>query len=477
MSDTYATSTWIFTRACGLIYLIAFVSLAREARGLWGTHGVLPIREYLDGVAAHLGPERLYRLPTVFWLGADDRWILGAALVGASAAALACAGVATGWMFGVCLLVYLSFVTAGQEFLSFQWDILLIEVGVLTLFAVPWSFGFSFFEAAEPHWLVRAAFVTLVFKLMFLSGAVKLLSGDTSWRDLTALSYHYWTQPLPNPLAPLAHAQPMWLHKVGTAGTFLAELGLPLILGWPRARPFAAVGFTALSLFIAATGNYTFFNLLTVALCLWLVPDAWWFGLAERLGLGATNAPVTPHPVVAVVMTVLLIANVYWCTRYWLPAAIHRWAAPVARTLQTFYVSNSYGLFATMTKTRPEIVLEGSADGETWLEYEFKFKPGRVNRRPPVIAPLQPRLDWQLWFAALGSYAQNPFVGALMARVFEGTPEVLGFFSLNPFPDEPPRFLRAQLYEYEFTRPGEIWSGGTWWTRRLVGAYSPTFHR
>ena len=476
MSNTYVTSTWIFTRGLGLIYFTAFLSLVREARGLWGVRGVLPIQGYLDSVGASLGPEKFWRLPTLFWFGSGDGWLLGAVLVGMGAAALAFAGVATWWMLLVCLATYFSFVTAGQEFLSFQWDILLLEVGTLALFAVPPSGVFSFWTVTEPHWLVRAAFAGLVFKLMFLSGVVKILSGDPAWRDLTALSYHYWTQPLPNPVAPFAHALPMWMHRVATAGTFIGELGLPVLIVWPRAQPFAAFGFIALSLFIAATGNYTFFNLLTIVLSLWLVPDQWWFDLWSKIGLRA-GAVAGGSPPLIFAMGVLLAANLYWCTRYWLPDVLNRRLAPAARVLQSYYISNSYGLFATMTKTRPEIVIEGSTDGETWREYEFKFKPGSSTRRPPFIAPLQPRLDWQMWFAALGRFEHNPFVANLMARLFEGSPEVLGFFADNPFASAPPRYLRAQLYEYEFTAPSEIWSHGRWWTRRPLGPYSPTFRR
>jgi hypothetical protein len=167
----------------------------------------------------------------------------------------------------------------------------------------------------------------------------------------------------------------------------------------------------------------------------------------------------------------------FWATRWLLPDALGSSLLSIVRPAQTFHISNSYGLFASMTKTRPEIVIEGSNDGVEWKEYEFKFKPGDVARRPPIIEPLQPRLDWQMWFAALGSFRQNPFVQNLMVRLFEGSPDVAGFFSKNPFPDEPPRLLRARLYSYEFTTPGEILSKGLWWRRTLLGEYSPTFQR
>lgn len=463
---TYALSAWFFTRALALVYLIAFVSLATQARGLWGRAGVLPIEAYLDEVRAQTPPARYVQMPSVFWLGASDAVLVGATLLGAAAAVAAFVGVAPGWTLLVCYALYLSFATTGQEFLSFQWDTLLLEVGFLALFAVPWNVGWQPWLAVEPHALVRFGFYLVLFKLMFLSGVVKLMSGDPAWRDLSALSYHYWTQPLPNPLSPFFHALPGWFHRVSTAGTFVIELGLPFLIFWPRARVIAFVGFTALSLFIFVSGNYTFFNLLTIALAVWLVPDSWWSRLPLALEEGA--APL--NPVAALVVGVLIVSSVFWCVRFVLPDAVTRVLMPILRYGQAFHVTSPYGLFATMTKTRPEIVIEGSRDGETWTEYEFRYKPGRVDRAPPVIAPLQPRLDWQMWFAALGSYRDNPWLMNLLARLFEGTPEVQGFFVENPFPNEPPRFLRARLYEYEF-------GDDSWWNRRLVGEYTPTYRR
>lgn len=220
MTESYALSGWIFARALAAIYLIAFLSLAGQARGLWGEQGISPANSYLKAVDQQVGREGLWRLPSVFWLSAGDGALVGAALLGAVAAAAAFAGIAQGWMFFLCWILYLSFVSVGQEFLSFQWDILLIETGFLALFAVPWLTVFGWSVAPEAPHLVRWAFYLLLFKLMFLSGVVKLASGDPSWRDLSAMTYHFWTQPLPNPLSPFMHALPAWCLKLATASTF-----------------------------------------------------------------------------------------------------------------------------------------------------------------------------------------------------------------------------------------------------------------
>jgi hypothetical protein len=311
---------------------------------------------------------------------------------------------------------------------------------------------------------------------MFLSGVVKLASGDESWRDLSALSFHYWTQPLPTPLAPFMHALPGWVQRVSTLMTFAVELILPFFIFWPRVRAWTALGFAALSLLILLTGNYTFFNWLTLALVLWLIPDGVWAPLRERLpwSLDLVTAPMFPHPLTGTLMGVLCLVSALWCLRALFPDVVTDVFRPVLRYAQAFHISNSYGLFANMTKSRPEIVIEGSLDGQTWKEYEFKYKPGRLYRPPPIVAPHQPRLDWQMWFAALGPAEYSPWFVNLLRRLFENSPEVLGLLDGNPFADRPPQFLRAKLYLYEFTTPQEILESGQWWKRTLLGAYTPT---
>lgn len=478
MEPTYAYSAWFFTRALGLVYLIAFLSLLIQVKGLWGSHGVMPMTSFMKAVEQGMdSSERYWSVPSLFWLSSSDEMMTGAAVAGALAAGLALVGFAQGWCLLLCYGLYLSFCSSGQEFMSFQWDALLLEVGLLALFVVPWNFDFSLKIATEPHWLVRGVFYVILFKLMFLSGLVKLISGDESWRDLSALSYHYWTQPLPNPASPFMHALPLWFHQIEAGATFVIELFLPFLIFWPRARVWVALGFVLLSFSIMLTGNYTFFNWLTIALCLWLVPDSFWQRWVEQLPFTLEVVPssIFPHPVTGVTMVGLCLLSFIWCVRFWLPEEMIEWLSPVLRVSQSFHISNPYGLFATMTQTRPEIVIEGSADGKEWKEYEFKFKVGDLSRPPPVVAPYQPRLDWQMWFAALRPANASPWLQTLMLRLFENAPEVLDFFADNPFADKPPEFLRMKLYNYEFTDPAEILDSGQWWTRSFVRDFTPTF--
>jgi hypothetical protein len=347
--------------------------------------------------------------------------------------------------------MYLSLVSASQEFLSFQWDILLLETGFLSVFA-----GYS----PVIMWLYR----WLLFRLMFLSGAVKLLSGDPTWGGLKAMSVHFQTQPIPTPLAWYAHQLPQWFQQLSTGAVLFIELVIPLlVLGPRRLRWFAAPWLIGLQLLILLTGNYAFFNWLTLALCLFLFDDR----LVRRFipkSVGYVRRPRVAWPAAAFIGVLGL--SMFWQTIFGRPLPL---TGSLVAAAAPFGIASSYGLFATMTTLRPEIVIEGSNDGTNWREYEFRYKPGRLDRRPPWVAPHQPRLDWQMWFAAFSSYQENIWLVNLMARILQGSPEALGLLGGNPFPEAPPKFVRAQLYEYRFT----TWGGREWWTRRYVGPYVP----
>lgn len=473
--QSYVLHAWCFSRLLCLVYFVAFLSLMVQARGLWGVQGILPISHYAEIATLQLGWSRHFQIPSLFYFFAGDFAIVGWAAVGALAAALAFFGLAQGWMLLLCFIIYLSYVSLGQDFLSFQWDTLLIEVGFVALFAVPWGVRWQPWGSIEPHWIIPYVFGALLFKLMFLSGVVKILSGDQSWRDFTALSYHFWTQPLPNPLSPLFHSLPMWAQKINTAMTFLVELILPFLIFVPRLRWIAAIGFFFLNIMIIVSGNFAFFNWLTIFLAVWLLPEEW---LAQLWGSRVMNLLHGPHPyVIWPVGVLLLVLSLFWCTRWFLPRGILQIFSPMAQLANNWHISNSYGLFAVMTKDRPEIVLEGSNDKVSWQEYEFKFKPGDLKRMPPLVAPHQPRLDWQMWFAALGRFEHNDWMEEFMKRVIDGSPVVLSLLAKNPFPDQPPKYLRAQLYKYEFQSVSEIVKGEGWWRRTLLGTYSPIFSR
>ena len=476
----YQVTRWLFLRLLGVVYLIAFVSLAVQVAGLIGPNGLLPAHAFLDSVHSLYGSRAYRLLPTVFWLGAGTTALGLVAWSGAGLAVLLIVGIAPRVALAGAWVLYLSLVVAGQDFLSFQWDGLLLETGLLALLWAPpgWRPSRQEPPASAP---VRWLLVFLLFKLMFLSGATKLLSGDPTWRHLTALDYHFETQPLPTWPGWYAHQFPGWTHRLGTAGMFVVELGAPWLLFAPsrfRSLRYAGVaGLVLLQAGIALTGNYGFFNLLAIVLCIPALDDRVLGRVAPaRFTAAGGESPAWRGLLMGIVPVIALVSALSaWAEiAYTLPDGRGRtllpgWGSTVLGWVAPLRSFNGYGLFRVMTTERPEIVVEGSRDGDHWMEYEFRYKPGSLQRPPPFVEPYHPRLDWQMWFAALDPMQGLPLLQALAQRLRAGTPEVTALLARNPFPDAPPRFIHFALYDYRFTTPAERARSGAWWARELRG--------
>jgi hypothetical protein len=331
--------------------------------------------------------------------------------------------------------------------------------------------------------VARWLLVFLLFKLMFLSGLTKLLSGDPTWRNATALDYHFETQPLPPWTAWYAQNLPGSVHHAATIVMFVIELGAPWLLLAParfrRSRLAGCAALVLLQLAIAATGNYGFFNVLAIVLCIPLLDDDLLRRvLPVRLVEGDGSAVrVLSLTVLTPVFFVLSALSFGREIAYTLPGGtglhlVPAWSDRVMGWVAPLRSFNGYGLFRVMTTQRPEIVVEGSRDGTDWIEYEFRYKPGPVDRRPGFVAPYQPRLDWQMWFAALDPTGNAEWLRSLSAHLLRGTPEVLALLRRNPFPDAPPRMIHLVLYGYRFTSPEERRRTQAWWERVPVGYLS-----
>ncbi|MBI3875533.1 MAG: lipase maturation factor family protein [Verrucomicrobia bacterium] len=480
-TQTYALSSWLFLRALGLIYAIAFVSLGGQITGLVGERGILPAKEFLQSRRSLWGKLAVWSYPTLCWLRCEDGFLRLLCWGGASLSLLVVIGVATPLVLLLLWVFYLSLFTVCRAFLGYQWDVLLLEAGFLAIFLAPLEWWPALAPATAPSMVVLWLLRWLLVRLMFSSGYVKLRSGDAAWRSLTALNYHYETQPLPTPLAWFAHQLPPWFHRASAVVMFVVELAVPWLFLWPQ--PWCAIAgaiTVGLMFLIAATGNYCFFNLLTVALCLLTVSDQQWIGLTEMLGVHTKSIGLPSALPAAIEVALLTLAALTLflsfdrlcrtCRRE------IRWPRALAwlrDALQPLCLANSYGLFSIMTTTRPEIIVEGSDDGQTWLAYEFKWKPGDVKRAPRFVAPHQPRLDWQMWFAALSDYSANPWFKNFLGCVHRGEPMVLALLEKNPFPEKPPRFLRATLYDYRFTDFKTRRETGDWWQREKQYLYVP----
>ncbi len=514
---TYVWARRWFLRTLGAIYLIAFISFWVQADGLVGSNGMSPVNQFLPAVRGQVGPDAYGLLPTLCWFNSSDAFLHFLCGSGVVCSLLLIFGIAPAVLLVALFVLYLSLTIAGQVFFNFQWDVLLLETGFLSIFFAPWrlwpqelslrpqSFGVP--PSGGPSRVnaeLRAASTTaspvspaglfllklLLFKLMLMSGVVKLTSGDDSWWNLTALDYHYWSQPLPTVFGWWADKSPEWFKHFSVGFCLVVEIIVPFFIWAPRHLRLIAAGLLIfLQLAIAITGNYCFFNLLTIALCLLLIDDS----VAASLRRGAmrhrvantatqrrdyTRRAVTERlPIYGAigVVIVTLPINAWLIFSAFKPLSRPpRALANLYESLGAFRIVNGYGLFRVMTKDRCEIVLEGSADGIDWLPYEFKWKPGDVKRAPGWCAPHQPRLDWQMWFAALGSPRENPWFVALIYRLLQGSHEVNGLLANNPFPAKPPRYIRAMFYRYRFTTVDELRQTGAWWKREELREYLPT---
>jgi predicted DCC family thiol-disulfide oxidoreductase YuxK len=471
-------TTWIYLRLLALVYLVAFVSLWSQIIGLAGRDGILPSERYLDAVGARYGVLGPWVAPTLAWIHPGNAMLHALCAAGTVLSFLLAIGIAPVACLVGLFVLYLSATVPCQEFLWFQWDSLLLEAGFLAIFLAPWRWWSL--PRSDPRPMRPALWLSrwLLIRLSISSALVKLASGDPTWRDLTALRHHFETQPLPTWTAWYAHHLSPGLQSAMTAGVFVFEGMVPLLAFAPRRIRFAAAaGIGSLQLLILLTGNYGFFNWLTLALCVLLLDDGVWPArwrapLARSPEGGRSGGwwPWIVTPAAVVLFTLSWVPTLRGVGR---PTA---WLGPVDLLYEAvwpFRMVNHYGLFAVMTTRRPEIVLEGSFDGMDWQAYEFRYKPGDPGRRPGFVAPHQPRLDWQMWFAALSTPDSQPWFLNFCQRVLEGSPPVVGMLARNPFAGTPPRFLRAVVYDYRFTTPAERRATHAWWSRRRLGLYGP----
>src|SRR5688500_8671413 len=274
--NQFAFAAWVFLRGLAVVHLIAFASLWVQLEGLVGPNGLLPAANYFAAVREQYGTAAYSQLPTLCWVFGAGTFLHVLCGAGVVLALLLFAGVAPAVCLALLWAAYLSVNYAGQIFFHFQWDTLLLETTLLAVFFAPWKL-LPLWRPFEPPPLARIALWWLLFRLMFLGGEVKLASGDPTWRDLTALTFHFETQPLPTPLAWFSHQLPAWWHRASCAGMFVIELVVPFFLFATRAlRHNAALLLIAFMTAVALTGNYTFFNLLAIALCVSCLDDAWW---------------------------------------------------------------------------------------------------------------------------------------------------------------------------------------------------------
>jgi hypothetical protein len=509
---------WIFLRALAAIYFSAFFSLLFQIEGLIGPRGILPAQRYLGAVQRAVGSLGLWYAPTLFWLSSGSHMMMAVMWLGLIASILALCNLLPRLSFFVCFVCFLGFVTAAQDFSSYQSDGMLLEAGFVALFFAPRGVMPGWGTASPPS---RASMFLLQwewFRIYFESGLVKLLSGDVQWRNFTAMDEYYQNGPLPTWIGWYVEHLPHWFHAATVAGTLAMELAIVWMLFLPRrARLICFCIVTPWEIGVIFTANYTFLNYLVLALGFLLLDDRSVRGLlprklrntlpeqseeieppreaslsiletpgdTETLAGGHVESRATRSWTIYLRMTRLSLGAIMltWIA-YATTAEMIRmlWsdmplpAAPII-ALEPFRIANQYGLFAVMTRGRYEIEFEGSNDGQNWTPYLFRYKPQALNEAPRIYAPYQPRFEWNLWFASLGDWQQSNFVGLTEERLLENDPDVLALFRGNPFGASPPRYIRAMLWQYWFTSIEEKRRTGNWWRRNLLGLYAPMLTR
>ena len=459
----YWYSRFLFERGLALVYLIAFIVVVNQFIPLLGERGLLPVPRFIAAVSFRLSP-------SLFYLRATDGVFRAAGWLGILLSLVALvglvyhrSGITAGIVWGLLWLLYLSFVNVGQTFYGFGWESLLLEAGFFTIFAGAGNIA----PAALLNWIYRWT----LFRLMFGAGLIKI-RGDACWLDLTCLDYFYETQPIPNALSWYFHWLPRPILHGGVVFNHVAELIVPF--GYFLPQPFAGIAGLITIVFqltLIIGGNLSWLNWLTVVLALttldhrflsWLpvpVPSLQPMPTSQRATtwvLGLLVAALSIPPTVN-----MLSPNQVMNTSF-----------------NPLHLVNTYGAFGSITKERYEVAIEGTAaatvDEQTpWREYQFKGKPGDPARRPAQIAPYHLRLDWLMWFAAMGRADDEPWFPELMVKLLQGQKDAVGLLAHNPFPDHPPRWIRARIYRYTFTTRAERQATGRWWNRELVREYFP----
>lgn len=511
---------WVFLRALGLIYFSAFYSLLFQIKGLIGPEGILPADHFLAAVAHGLGVEAYRQVPSLFWFSSSAGMMMLVTWVGLIASVAAALNLWPRLSFFLCFLCLLSFVSTAQVFSGYQSDGMLLAAGFLALFFAPRGMMPGWGANSLPS---RASLFLLQwewFRIYFESGMVKLLSGDIEWRNFTAMDQYYQNGPLPTSIGWYVQHLPHWFQAATVGATLVMELGLVFMLFCPRrVRLICFCIVTPWEIGVILTANYTFLNYLVLSLGFlllddcsmrWLVPARWRpsepvtvevGGVGEDVPLSVLTASEPSAPAIDTVASGPLHTRAKWRRRLGrhlsglrlaVSVVLLTWVAYVTTAeligmplhgiplptspivaLEPFRIANQYGLFAVMTRGRYEIEFQGSNDGTNWTAYPFQYKPQALNQPPGIYAPYQPRFDWNLWFASLGDWQQNDIVPLTEERLLENDSAVLSLFKSNPFPQMPPRYVRAVLWQYWFTTMQEKRQTGNWWRRQLLGLYAP----
>lgn len=457
--DDYTLIAFFFPRLLGLLYLIVFGGLIFQIKGLVGENGILPAIAYFDLIYRRIEKKGYYLYPSLFWINSSNKTLLFGMGSGIVLSLMLMMGIYPWILLPILYFLHLSTITACQDFLSFGWEGFLLEIT---------AHGFLLSLTSVPNLMVWISINFLLFRFHLQAGTIKILHGDRTWRDFTALSYHYLTQPLPNTIAWYMYQLPLWFQKLSTAAVLFVEIVIPFGIFLTEEIRLGVFAFLfGLQLLIGGTGNFSYLNYMTAVLCTILLNNAFLSHFISLPEIVPTSMGI--EVILTLLGSCLLTLQIMRLWSHFFPNdRIER----ILYKIYPFHLANRYAIFASMTTKRYEVILEGSDDGKHWKEYTFKYKPSELVNRPRQVAPYQPRLDWQMWFLPLSGTDEKWF-DQFLYHVLKGTPEVLSLLKENPFSGQPPRYVRTLLYDYIFTSHEEKKRTGNWWKRELIGTLTP----
>jgi hypothetical protein len=474
-ASSYWLTRFAVLRGLGFVYAVAFLSLGNQLLPLIGSHGLLPAAPLLKLDPAHASRLTAFLdYPTLFWLNCSDAFLVTTCWLGFALSVAVLLGYANAILLGALWFLYLSFVQIGQIWYGFGWEFQLLETGFLAIFLCPLLDGRPFPRTPPPVvvvWLLR----WLLFRVMLGAGLIKL-RGDPCWRDLSCLDFHFETQPIPHPVSWLYHNLPGWVHQIGVVFNHLVEVIAPFFVFGPRiARHIAGTLIVVFQIMLISSGNLAFLNWITIVAALACFDDSVWRRIfpARLIAISERAAKSAQPSRAGLALVAVLLVGVVALS-----------AKPVANLLSNrqimntsfdrLHLVNTYGAFGSVGRHRDELILEGTRDAvindkTVWREYEWKCKPGDPNRRPCFVTPYHYRLDWLIWFAAMSDYEHHPWLVHLIWKLLHNDPGALSLLAGNPFPEGPPKFVRVELYRYEFTDWGD--PSGAWWKRKRIREY------
>ena len=458
----YWFSRFLIQRALAAIYLISFLNAIKQFRPLMGENGLMPVTEMLKRLS-------FKRSPSIFHWHYSDRFFGLISWIGAGLSIVALLGLSESGPIWLSMIIwfllwvlYQSIVNIGYPFYGFGWESMLLEAGFFAIFLGP-------FDMATPV-LVIWMFCWMLFRVEFGAGLIKM-RGDDCWQDLTCLNYHHETQPLPNPLSRFFHQLPESYHKMETGFNHFVQLVVIWGLFFPQpVASIAAVLIITSQLYLILSGNYSWLNWLTLSLGFSGFSDGVITQISGYVPPATTAVPLA-YEVIIIALTALVVILSIQPVKNMLSKS-----QKMNFNFNPFHLVNTYGAFGNVTKTRREIIIEGTTDKKItedteWQAYEFKGKPGNTDRKPPQISPWHYRLDWQMWFAAMGSYKNNPWFVVLLKKLLQNDESALNLLKNSPFTEEPPKYIRARLFKYEFTTGKEQDKTGQWWKRDYIRDY------